>query len=163
MPKFRLPVQVCVFLFRERESRREYLLLHRVTRLGAFWQGVTGALEEGETLLQAAQREVLEETALTPAEIHSLEFSYRFPVADEWRELYAPDMNEIVEHVFIARVPGDDPTLSLEHDSWQWRTPKDAVAMLKWQDNIEALRRCESFLEAMKTLQHSPQERVETS
>ena len=65
-------------------------MLHRVTNEGAFWQGVTGALEEGETLLQAAAREVLEETGLRPAEIHSLDFNYCFPVIDEWRESYGP-------------------------------------------------------------------------
>ena len=85
MTKFRLPIQVCVFLFREKDDGREYLLLHRVTELGAFWQGVTGAPEEGESLLQGAAREVLEETGLTPAKICSVDFIYRFPVIDEWR------------------------------------------------------------------------------
>ena len=64
MTEFRLPIQVCVFLFREQEDGREYLLLHRVTELGAFWQGVTGAPEEGETLLRGAAREVLKRRGL---------------------------------------------------------------------------------------------------
>ena len=106
MTKIRLPIQVCVFLFREQEGGREYLLLHRVTEQGAFWQGVTGAPEEGETLLQGAAREVLEETEFTPARISSLNFTYRFPVIDEWREAYGPDPEEIVEHVFVAEVDG---------------------------------------------------------
>ena len=146
MTKFRLPIQVCVFLFREQEDGREYLLLHRATERGAFWQGVTGAPEQGETLLQAAVREVLEETALTPADIYSVDFSYRFPVSDEWRAAYGPEPEEVVEHVFVAKVGGDDPILSSEHDAWKWRVPKEAVCMLKWENNIEALSRCETFL-----------------
>ena len=148
MPKFRLPIQVCIFLYRERENRREYLLLHRVAGRGSFWQGITGAPEEGETLLQAAMREVIEETGLSPANICPIHYTYRFPVAEEWRETYVPNTNEIVEHVFVAEVEGSDPTLSGEHDAWQWRTPDEAAAMLKWQNNIDALWKCEAFLTA---------------
>ena len=133
-------------MFRQGEDGREYLLLHRITKEGAFWQGVTGALEEGETLLQAAAREVLEETEFRPAEIRSLDFSYRFPVIDEWRESYGPGPVEITEHVFVAEVDGRDPTLSQEHDAWGWHTPAEAVGMLKWPNNVEGLRRCEAFL-----------------
>ena len=133
-------------MFRQGEDGREYLLLHRITKEGAFWQGVTGALEEGETLLQAAAREVLEETEFRPAEIRSLDFSYRFPVIDEWRESYGPGPDEVVEHVFVAEVDGSDPTLSWEHDAWEWHNPEKAVGMLKWPNNIEGIRRCEAFL-----------------
>ncbi len=146
MTRFRLPVQVCVFLFRQNECGRKYLLLHRVPKLDAFWQGVTGAPEEGETLLQAAAREVLEETGFRPAKICSLDFSYRFPVIDKWRESYGPGPDEIVEHVFVAEVDGGDPTLSHEHDAWGWHAPEEAARMLRWPNNVEALRRCEEFL-----------------
>ena len=133
-------------MFRQRESGREYLLLHRVTKLESFWQGVTGALEEGETLLQAAAREVLEETGFRPAKIRSLDFTYRFPAIGEWRKSFRPGPVEIVEHVFVAEVDGRDPTLSQEHDAWGWHTPEEAVCMLKWPDNVEGIRRCEEFL-----------------
>ncbi len=149
MPDFRLPIQVCIFLFRQRRDCREYLLLHRIARRGSFWQGVTGATEEGETLLQAATREVLEETGFTPSSICSIDFAYRFPVSDEWREAFPPNTDEIVEHVFVAEVDGSDPTLSGEHDAWQWRTPHEAVGMLKWQNNIDALWKSEAFLTAL--------------
>ena len=148
MTRFRLPIQVCVFLFRQVGAGREYLLLYRAPELDAFWQGVTGALEEGETLLQGSAREVLEETGFTPAKICSMDFTYRFPVIDEWRKAYGPDPEEIVEHVFVAEVDGGDPTLSWEHDAWGWHAPEEAARMLKWPDNIEALWRCEVFLTA---------------
>ena len=148
MTRFRLPIQVCVFLFREQEDGREYLLMHRVTKLGAFWQGVTGALEEGETLIQAAAREVFEETGLIPPKIYSVDFTYRFPIIDEWREADGPDPDEIVEHVFVAQVEGGDPTLSSEHDAWEWHVPEEVASMLKWPNNIEALLRSEAFLTA---------------
>ena len=158
MTKFRLLIQVCVFLFREKEDGREYLLLHRVTELGAFWQGVTGAPEAGETLLEGAAREVLEETGFSPSEICSVDFTYRFPVIDEWREAYGPDPVEIAEHVFVAEVDGGDPELSWEHDAWGWSVPEAAASMLKWPNNIEAIWRCEAFLTAKRRKSRIPQQ-----
>lgn len=135
-------------MFRQGENGREYLLLHRVTKLESFWQGVTGAPEEGETLLQGAAREVLEETGFRPAKICPIDYSYRYPVIDEWRKSYGPDPDEVVEHVFAAEVDGGAPTLSWEHDAWGWYVPEEAVGMLKWSNNVEALWRCEAFLGA---------------
>ena len=77
-----------------------------------------------------------------------MDFTYRFPVLDEWRVAYGPDPDEIVEHVFVAEVDGHDPTLSAEHDAWGWHLPEEAACMLKWRNNVEALRRCEAFLAA---------------
>ena len=139
-------------MFREEEDGRDYLLLHRVTEQGAFWQGVTGALEQGESLLQGAAREVLEETGFTPARICSVDFTYRFPVIDEWREAYGPDPDEVVEH----EVDGDDPTLSWEHNAWGWHAPEEAARMLKWPNNVEALWRCEEFLTADRGKSRTP-------
>lgn len=156
MAEFRLPIQVCVFLFRRQGSARQYLLLHRVPEKGTFWQGVTGSIEEGETLLQAASREVHEETGLTPTGIRPVDFTYRFPVLDEWREAYGPDPEEIVEHVFVAEVDHGEPTLSPEHDAWGWHLPEEAASMLKWPNNIKGLRRCEAFLTPKQVKGHKP-------
>ncbi len=146
MAKYRIPIQVCVFLFRQGKHGREYLLLHRVVKEGPFWQGVTGALEEGEILLQAAAREVLEETGFRPAKICSIDFKYSFPVKGEWRKSFRPGPVEIIEHVFVAEVDGRDPTLSREHEAFGWHAPGEAVRMVKWPANVEGIRRCEAFL-----------------
>jgi len=148
MAKFRLPIQVCVSLVRHQAEGREYLLLHRVAEKGAFWQGVTGSIEEGETLLQGAAREVQEETGLTPAEIRPVDFTYDFPMVDEWREAHGPDPDEIVEHVFVDEIVEGEPTLSREHDAWGWHAPAEATSMLKWPNNIEALWQCGALLSA---------------
>ena len=142
----RLPVQVLVYLAKARGSDWDYLLLRRVPRIGGFWQGVTGAPKEGEGLGQAAHREVLEETAFSLDGIESIGYSYRFPVEDAWRHLYHPNVREIVEHVFVAEIAGGDPRLSPEHDIWRWCTLDEATALLKYPHNLEALRRCASFL-----------------
>src|SRR5581483_3511585 len=52
----RLPYEVFVFVRRE----REYLVLHRSERQGAYWHGVAGGLEVGETYAEAAGRALRE-------------------------------------------------------------------------------------------------------
>ena len=54
---FRRLIQVCAFLATRKEDIWEYLLFHRVPKLGAFWQGVTWTTGGGEALDQAANRE----------------------------------------------------------------------------------------------------------
>ena len=142
----RLPIQVLVYLAKPRGSDWEYLLLRRVPRIGGFWQGVSGGLKEGEGIAQAASREVLEETGFSLDTVKSIEYSYRFPVSDEWRHLYHPNVKEVVEHIFVAETGSGDPRLSPEHDIWRWCRLDEAATLLKYPHNLEALRQCASFL-----------------
>ena len=157
----RRPIQVLVYLAKVAGTGWEYLLLRRVPfpRLGTrvFWQGVTGAPEEGESLVEGASREVFEETGFTPAVIESVDYSYAYPVRDEWRHLYGPAIGELVEHVFVAVVVGGEPKLSREHDAWRWCAIDEALRLLAIPgyeppipgyagNTAEALRRCRRLL-----------------
>lgn len=144
MAEFRLPIHVCVFLFRRQGVARQYLLLHRVAEKGAFWKGVTGSIEEGETLFHAASRRTMRRRGLLGRDPAG-RFHVPLPAIDKWWEAYGPDPEEIVERAFVAEVDGGEPTLSREHDAWGWHLPEEAATMLKWPNNIEALRRCEAF------------------
>ena len=117
--------------------------------LEGFWQGVTGGLEEGENLTQAARRELAEETGFVPSSLEKIDYSYTFPIHDKWKEMYPSGVNEIVEHVFIAFIDGHtEPKLSNEHDTWEWCSVDRALGKLKYPGNIEALKRCAILLES---------------
>ena len=152
----RQPSSVLVYPVRFIGRRWQYLLLRRnpIAKLGlsVFWQGITGGLEEDETLEQAAKRELCEETALIPAKVEQIDYTYSFPLQDEWRKFYAPGIEEVVEHVFIAFVDEQqNPTLSPEHDRWQWCSVDEALELLTYPGNIEALKRCNRLLEARRS------------
>jgi 8-oxo-dGTP pyrophosphatase MutT (NUDIX family) len=81
----------------------------------------------------AAQRELGEETGLTTEYWQDLAYGYTFPVADKWRDLYAPDVTEIPEYTFLGELPGDAVPLidPREHDAWRCATPGNGVALRK--------------------------------
>ena len=157
----RQPFQVLVYPVRTAGSRWEVLLLRRSASRGGFWQGVTGGVEEEEDLVEAARRELYEETGLAPFALEQIDYSYSFPVEEEWRHLYAVGVEEVVEHVFLALVDGQqEPTITWEHDNWQWCSFRQALGILTWPGNIEALKRCERFVKARspKTQGTAPEE-----
>jgi 8-oxo-dGTP pyrophosphatase MutT (NUDIX family) len=86
----RQPRQVLVYVVRQFGAEWQYLLLHRIQRGDDFWQGVSGGVEDDETCHQAAARELEEETGYVADRLTDLAFSYTFPLADKWRDLYAP-------------------------------------------------------------------------
>lgn len=148
----RQPIQVAVYPVCFIEEHWKYLMLHRnpMPRLGLdnFWQGVTGGLEEGESLIQAAARELSEETALVPTKLEQIDFTYSIPMQDEWRKYYDPDVEEIVENVFIAYISHlQEPKLSFEHYEWRWCTSNQAIQLLKYPGNINAIQRCAEHLQ----------------
>jgi dATP pyrophosphohydrolase len=143
----RLPQQILVYIRRRPTlDTTEYLLLKRIAAHGGFWQGVTGGLEAGETLAQAARREVLEETGYERfIRFMPLDFRYSFRLdRSRWGHLYAPDVETIHEECFGAEVgldqgePALDPS---EHDAYSWLDVRRALALLRWPENRAALRR----------------------
>ncbi len=144
----RLPIQVLVYSVRRAGSSWQYLMLRRIPSREGFWQGVTGAIKEGETLDEAARRELFEETGFVPLTLKKIDYSYSIPVKDEWICMYAPDVKEITEYVFLAHIGAEsEPVLDLnEHDHYKWCTYHEAVALLKWPENKEALKRCAALL-----------------
>jgi len=144
----RQPIQVLVYPVRHTvEGNREYLLVRRIPDRGGFWQGVTGGVERNEDLVEAAARELTEETGLIPSGFQTIGYSYSFPVEDRFRYLYPPGTESITEHVFMARITDEqEPELSDEHDQYRWCKFDEAISLLRWPENIEALKRCNRVL-----------------
>ena len=145
----RQPFSINAFLYRVEEGSVRFLLLKRVQRsefgLPAFWQGVTGGMEEGETFEETAAREIFEETGYKPSLIEAVGYEYSFPIKDEWRASYGPEPTEIIERVYCAEVEGE-PVLSAEHSEYKWVSESDAVELIHFDSNKLALEAANKWL-----------------
>lgn len=147
----RQPYSVQVFLFKKTvKNSFDYLLFKRVPRpdldLPAFWQGISGGMEQNETLEEVALREVEEETGIEITKVYKSGFVSRFPIKDSWRPGYGPTPTHIDEHVFFAEI-NSDPILSNEHCEYKWCTITEAKELLTYGDNYSAF---ESVVKALE-------------
>jgi len=111
------------------------LLLKRTKERGGFWQILTGRIEQGESPLQTAAREVHEETGFAPRldEIRALDYVHAFALGGREPPLFAE------ETAFAATVCGE-PRLSEEHDEHRWCTPEEALRILPFAGLRRAVR-----------------------
>ena len=97
-----------------------------------FWQSVTGSLQDHETPLKAALREVREETGLdASAGLTDSGVINRYPIHPAWRHRYAPHVMANTEYVFALLLP-ERETVTLdprEHMEYRW-LPRGAAAEL---------------------------------
>jgi dATP pyrophosphohydrolase len=147
----RRPESVQVFLVSEAQDQRSYLLFHRVAMpelaLPDFWQGITGALEHGESFEEAAMREVREETGISVEQVFSVGFSQYFPIRPEWRATYGEGATQVEERVFYAFIPSETkPELSAEHQSFRCCSAEEAVSLLAFGQNRQCLSAVEKAL-----------------
>ena len=123
----RQKVQVWIY------SKEQEVLLFRMTaERGGGWQPVTGGVEKEESLVQAALREVSEESGIHAQEAESLQIDFKFK--DRWGDAH--------EFVFAVQAPSPLPEIKLdpkEHSEYQWITPKKAMSLLKYPIYQEAL------------------------
>lgn len=133
-------VEVCVFAAGEGGPR--YLLLRRAPGERVYpglWQFVTGSIEPGETAVEAARRELAEETGLVPTGF------WVVPHVSVFYDASHDSMN--LSPVFAARVqPGADPLLSAEHVEFAWLEFARAEERLVWPGQRQALRIAHEFI-----------------
>jgi dATP pyrophosphohydrolase len=134
----RLPIQVEALVFRQNGQKTEYLLLKRLPERNGFWQPVTGGLEEGETRMQALYREIREETGVKNI-IRVIEDLYYFEFSD-------PNFNR--EYVYGVEVSSSEDIVldGHEHSEYRWCSYREALVLLTWKENKQALKRLDRIL-----------------
>jgi 8-oxo-dGTP pyrophosphatase MutT (NUDIX family) len=138
---FRKALVVIVWQKAPGQGEKKVLVLRLIPHRGGFWQPVTGKVEEGETYAEGALREATEESGLR-FERHPqfLGLDYGFP---------GRNGVTVKEKGFFLPVFGGDapPTPQLdgkEHDAFEWLSPAEAAARVKWPSNKTAIERAAS-------------------
>lgn len=141
MKKFKTPVSALVLIH---TPDLQVLIMERADKAG-FWQSVTGSVEGDETPLQAAIREVLEETGLDAAryDLQDWQASNVYEIYPHWRYRYAPGVTENTEHLFGLELPEKLPIkLSPnEHVRYEWVDWREAAKRVFSWTNVDALKR----------------------
>ena len=122
--------------------------MERADKTG-FWQSVTGSVEGDETPLQAAIREVHEETGLDASQYNLQDWhaSNVYEIYPHWRHRYAPGVVENREHLFGLELPSALP-IKLEpneHVRYEWVDWRDAAERVFSWTNVDALKRLGEF------------------
>lgn len=142
----RRPDKVIVYLYRRLPTGEvEYLLLQRMhsSRAPDMWQTVVGTAKWEEDLVEAARREVFEETGLTRLQgITAIGYGFSFPfrVPPGEASHYAPGVDTIRNTVWAAEVVSLRPIrISSEHVAYQWFSFEEALRTVHWPEERRAL------------------------
>ena len=123
------------------------LLLHRRPERGNFWQPITGSIEAGETPIQTAHREIIEETG-HPGEPEDMQLRQSFMIESQYLESKFAVPIIAREIGFAAKLSADMAIRmdAEEHDDFGWFTFAQAYEKIRWTDDREALERLEDRL-----------------
>lgn len=127
-------IEVCVF---KKEIKHPlYLLLHRAGGEKIYpniWQFITGSIEDKERAVDAAIREVIEETGIKPTAIWVVPCVLSFYDANSDTINVCPFFAaEVNENISVQ--------LSSEHDNFGWFTYDEAIHRLELPSWKEGLR-----------------------
>lgn len=147
----RLPIQIEAVLFKRTDGEIQYLLLRTVPKRGEFWQPITGGLEEGETKIEALKREVREETGIENIFRIIEDVHYYEPVDPsliEYFKKHGQTCKHLKQYAFGVEVSSDERAAldGKEHSEFKWCSFQEALGLLKWKGNKEALEKLNEIL-----------------
>ena len=120
----------------------EVLLIERADRPG-YWQSVTGSLEENETPMQTATREVMEETGIDTTRFALTDWQQKnvYEIYPIWAHRYAPGTTHNTENVFGLQLPGRVPVTlhAREHLQYVWLPFEKAASLCFSTSNRDAI------------------------
>lgn len=141
MSVFKRPESVLVVVYALNTQR--VLMLQRNDD-SAFWQSVSGSLEQDETAYQAAKREIAEELGIDVVaqqlELIDCQQAVEFEIFPQFRYRYAPEVTHCLEHWFLLPLPMEYAIKLTEHSNYRWVSPKCAVGMTKSWNNAAVIQ-----------------------
>lgn len=143
----REPYQILSIPYRIIDGTPLFCIFHRSD--SSYWQFIAGGGENGETPIEAAKRETIEEMGVEPKNIKQLTCIAYVPaevVAESRRQHWNKNTYVIPEYSFAFECDSD-PTLSLEHIEYKWLTYDEARKLLKWDSNKVAMYEIKTLLE----------------
>ena len=135
----REPYQILAIPYRIVDGTPLFCIFRRAD--GSYWQFIAGGEENGETPIEAAKRETIEEIGVKPNNIKQLTCIAYVPaevIAESRRQHWDKNTYVIPEYSFAFECDLE-PLLSNEHTEYKWLTYDEARKLLKWDSNKVAM------------------------
>ena len=134
--------QIHVYLYRKKEGDIYEFAIFQRSDNQLWWQGISGGVEEGETIEQAARREIFEEAGISSHQplylLESISYLPTYIFDDEIQEKWGEDI--VVIPMYFFAMPFDGKIkLSYEHSDFQWLRYKEAKELVYFDDQKTAL------------------------
>ena len=136
----RAPLQVLVILYKKEKDKILYGIGLRSTR--NIWQFVAGGAEDKETPIEAAIRELSEETGINIKEedLIVLDSKTTIPVVNvTGTYTWGKDVFVVPEYAFAVNATNFQIKLSNEHTEFKWLKYDKAMEILTYDSNKTAL------------------------
>jgi len=126
----------------------KFLLLHRLLHWSG-WEFPKGVIKESESILEAIERELFEETAIPKFEmvgkIDELDYF------DDSRNLNYHIQNYLIRVSSNNRISFENQSVKnservIEHDDFKWCFPKEAVLLLKHKNMKDTVKKAIKML-----------------
>lgn len=138
---YKNPNSILVLIYAQNTNR--VLMLQRKDD-PSFWQSVTGSIEIGEKPIDAAKREVKEETGLQISNqkqpLVDCNQQIEFEIFPHFRYKYAPNITHCIEHWFLLPLEREQQPVLTEHLAYRWVSAKEAINMTKSPNNADAIK-----------------------
>ena len=133
----KIPISVLIIVY---TKNKDILLLNKKGK-DSMWQSITGSLQINEKPLDAAKRELFEETGIVSNNIIDCKKEHIFEIYEMWRHKYEDGITHNTEHVFKLELDDiiDIKLDSDEHDSFEWVTRVKAAEKVFSHTNRQAI------------------------
>ena len=133
----KIPISVLVIIY----TKNKDILLLKKNNDKDMWQSVTGSLNENEKPIDAAKREVFEETGLTSDKIFDCNKQYIFEIYEMWRHKYEDGVTHNTEHVFLLELEEKVDIIidKNEHLQYEWLSRVKAAEKVFSHTNRQAI------------------------
>ena len=133
----KIPISILVIIY----TKNKDVLILKKNNDKDMWQSVTGSLNENEEPVEAAKREVFEETGLSTENLIDCNKKYMFEIYEMWRHKYEDGVTHNTEHVFLLELENkvDIKIDSNEHTQYEWINRVKAAEKVFSHTNRQAI------------------------